>query len=143
MKNSKTGISLIVLIITIIVSLILLSVIILNLDKNNPIGSAKEVKFKTDIENFIDEISITYTNKKAENIKYKFSDMNIKIGSKDKDTGEYIIKEYIPSITDEYVDRLGIQEGTLIYKESDFTEDEVGWLQEEGAKVYTNTEDGE
>ena len=29
------------------------------------------------------------------------------------------------------------------YKESDFTEDEVGWLQEEGAKVYTNTEDGE
>ena len=77
MKNSKTGISLIVLIITIIVSLILLSVIILNLDKNNPIGSAKEVKFKTDIENFIDEISITYTNKKAENIKYKFNNLEL------------------------------------------------------------------
>lgn len=137
MKSKKRGISLIVLVITIIVSVILLSVILINLDKNNPIGSAKEVKFKTDIENFIDEISITYTNKKTEDVSFKFSKMNVKIGDKSESTGEYKIKEYIPSITDEYIDRLGIDEGVLVFKESDFSDEEIDWLKEEGAKVYS------
>ena len=48
----KKGISLIVLIVTIIVIIILAAAVILTLSKNNPVGSAKEAKFKEDIRSF-------------------------------------------------------------------------------------------
>lgn len=133
MKIKLKGISLIVLVITIVVSLILLSIVLLNVDKNNPIDSAKEVKFKNDIMNFNDEISISYTNKKSEDMKFEFEDINVSIASKD-DTGKYKIKEYIPSITDEYVDRLGIENGIIIFDKRNFSSDECDWLIESGAK---------
>ena len=131
--NNSRGISLIVLVITIVVTIILVSVILLNLQNNNPIDSAKEVRFKSDIDNFKDEISISYTNGKTENFKFKFSDMDVSIGEKNESGSDYKIKEYIPSITEEYIDRLGIKDGNLIYKESEFSEDEIEWLKESGA----------
>ena len=123
----------IVLIITIIVSVILLSVVLLNIERNNPIDSAKEVRFKNDIDNFINEISITYTNKKTENLKYNFTDMDATIGRK-TDDDKYEIEEYIPSITEEYVDRLGLKDGQLVYREIDFSEEEAKWLEESGVQ---------
>ena len=56
MIKRKNGISLIVLIITIIVVIILASVIIVSINKNNPIKSAKEAKFKSDLSSFRDEL---------------------------------------------------------------------------------------
>ena len=136
MKSKQKGISLIVLVITIVVSLILLSVILLTVDKNNPIQSAKEVKFKNDKTNFNDEISISYTNKKSEDMRFKFEDINVAIGA--KSNGEYKIKEYIPSITSEYVDRLGIREGVLIFNSGSLSVDECKWLLESGAEQISS-----
>lgn len=133
LSKKKSGISMIVLIITIIVSIILLSVVLLNIERNNPIDSAKEVRFKNDIDNFINEISITYTNKKTENLKYNFTDMDATIGRK-TDDDKYEIEEYIPSITEEYVDRLGLKDGQLVYREIDFSEEEAKWLEESGVQ---------
>ncbi len=133
LSKKKSGISMIVLIITIIVSVILLSVVLLNIERNNPIDSAKEVRFKNDIDNFINEISITYTNKKTENLKYNFTDMDATIGRK-TDDDKYEIEEYIPSITEEYVDRLGLKDGQLVYREIDFSEEEAKWLEESGVQ---------
>lgn len=48
MKTNKKGISLIVLVITIIVMIILAATIILTLDGNNIIGKAQEAKTKND-----------------------------------------------------------------------------------------------
>ena len=56
MKKNKRGISLIVLIIIIIVMLILVSVIVVSFNNNNPIGKAKEAKFKSDLSSFRDEL---------------------------------------------------------------------------------------
>lgn len=56
--KKKKGISLIVLIITIIVIIILAAAIILTITKNNPVSSAKEATFKTDIRNFQDSLAM-------------------------------------------------------------------------------------
>ena len=100
MKKGKQGISLIVLIVTIIVIIILAAAVILTLSKNNPIGSAREAKFKEDIRSFQDDLSLTiakeYTNaggQRDEKINASsFADM----------------KNYIPSYTMEYDGKLVI-----------------------------------
>ncbi len=51
MKNSKKGISLIVLVITIIVIIILAAAIILTLNKNNPIEEANDARYASDTAN--------------------------------------------------------------------------------------------
>lgn len=51
MKNSKKGISLIVLVITIIVIIILAAAVIITLNNNNPIASANEAKYRSDLAN--------------------------------------------------------------------------------------------
>ena len=48
MKNSKKGISLIVLVITIIVIIILAAAVIITLNNNNPISSANQAKYASD-----------------------------------------------------------------------------------------------
>src|SRR5574344_825620 len=65
--KSKKGISLIVLIVTIIVIIILASVVILTLTKNNPIESAKEAAFKSDISNIQDELSMYISKQYTDN----------------------------------------------------------------------------
>lgn len=49
MKNSKKGISLIVLVITIIVIIILAAAVLLTMSKNNPINSAKQAVSDNDV----------------------------------------------------------------------------------------------
>jgi len=51
MKNSKKGISLIVLVITIIVIIILAAAVILTLNKNNPIEEANDARYASDAAN--------------------------------------------------------------------------------------------
>ena len=51
MKNSKKGISLIVLVITIIVIIILAAAVILTLNNNNPIKEANDARYSSDVAN--------------------------------------------------------------------------------------------
>ena len=51
MKNSKKGISLIVLVITIIVIIILAAAVILTLNNNNPIAEANDARYASDVAN--------------------------------------------------------------------------------------------
>ena len=51
MKNSKKGISLIVLVITIIVIIILAAAVILTLNNNNPIAEANDARYASDTAN--------------------------------------------------------------------------------------------
>ena len=130
MKKSK-GISLIVLIITIIVVIILATIIILSFSQNNPIKKAQEAKFKTEVSQFKEELLMTHANKLAENKRYKSQNVNV-------DVGDYsTMKTYIPSITEDYVDRLYIKNGELAYvdkENSEYDEDEYEWASELGIK---------
>ncbi len=60
--NKRKGVSLIVLVITIIVMIILSGVVILSLSKNNPIGKANEAKVLNAIATIKEEISLEQTN---------------------------------------------------------------------------------
>ena len=129
----KRGISLIVLIITIIVVIILASIIILSFIQNNPIKKAQEAKFKTEVSQFKEELLMTHANNLAEHKRYKSESVNVEVGNYS------LMKSYIPSITEEYADRLYIKNGELAYVDennSKYDEDEYEWVSELGIKKY-------
>lgn len=128
----KRGISLIVLIITIIVVIILASIIILSFNKNNPIKKLQEAKFKTDVSQFKEELLMTHANNLAENKKYKSESVNVSLG-------DIKMKTYIPSITSDYMKKLYIKAGELVYIDDDnseYDEDEYKWASDLGIKKY-------
>lgn len=109
MKKNKRGISLIVLIITIIVVIILASVIIVSFNNNNPIGKAKEAKFKSDLSSFRDELEDNINDILIKNADKSEYDINV-------DSGDYgNLRIYIPDITEEYANKLLIKKGKLLY----------------------------
>ena len=109
MIKRKNGISLIVLIITIIVIIILASVIIVSINKNNPIKSAKEAKFKSDLSSFRDELEDNINDILIKNADKSEYDINV-------DSGDYgNLRIYIPDITEEYANKLLIKKGKLLY----------------------------
>lgn len=109
MKKNKRGISLIVLIITIIVVIILASVIIVSINQNNPIKSAKEAKFKSDLSSFRDELEANINDILIKNADKSEYDINV-------DSGDYgNLRIYIPDITEEYANKLLIKKGKLLY----------------------------
>lgn len=60
--NSKTGISLITLAITIVVIIILAAAVILTLGNNNPIDQAKKASFLSSMSTFRDELEMYSSN---------------------------------------------------------------------------------
>lgn len=109
MKKNKRGISLIVLIIIIIVMLILVSVIVVSFNNNNPIGKAKEAKFKSDLSSFRDELDANINDILIKNANKSEYDINV-------DSGDYgNLRIYIPDITEEYANMLLIKKGKLLY----------------------------
>lgn len=131
MKNKRRGISLIVLIVTIIVIIILAAAVILTLSKNNPVESAREAKFKEDVRSFQDDLALIiakeYTNAGGQR------DNKINASSYDD------IKNYIPSFTKEYENKIVISNDNLMFSESEMTENELKWCQDLGVSKKEKT----
>ena len=138
-KLTHKGVSLIILIVTIIVIIILASVIILTISKNNPIESAKEAQFKEDIRTFQYELNLYISKEYAATG-----------GKRDKKIDELDfekIKEYIPSFSEKYREKIVIQDDELRYTDK-IVETEKEWLKELNIKeiepllpeVYTELE---
>src|SRR5574344_17290 len=119
--KSKKGISLIVLIITIIVVIILASVVILTLTKNNPIESAKEAAFKSDISNIQDELSM-YISK-------QYTDNN---GNYDPTTLNLIGDDMVSALpsTKKYKNKIKVENGKLVIIYENVSENEVTWFEQ-------------
>ncbi|MEG1345044.1 MAG: hypothetical protein RSD14_06090, partial [Clostridia bacterium] len=66
--NFKKGISLIVLIITVVVIIILAVTVILTLNKNNPINSAKEASFKAQVAAYKEAVKLAKMEVIAKNL---------------------------------------------------------------------------
>ena len=116
MKETKRGISLIVLIITIVVMLILVSIIVMSFSKSNPISKASEVKFKSDIKGFREELLATHASKAYDNLSYKKENVNISLDNYSE------MKEYIEDISEKWCKKLYISKGELVYGGTDETE---------------------
>ena len=120
--NKRKGISLIVLVITILVMLILSGVVIVSLSKNNPVKKAKEATFKTDVSTFEGDLSFYLANGLAENSTLKMEDVDA--------VGYSEIKKVINSFAEKYADKFEVVDGKLIYIGED--KDELVWIGELG-----------
>ena len=123
MKNTKEkkGISLIVLVITIVVTTILAGVVIVGLKDNNPVLKANESLFKTDIAEFRSELSVSYVSEKAENRKFKSDTVNLAAEE---------MKAYMESMKPLYYEKLAVVKGKLVYIGEN--ELEIKWAEEIG-----------
>ena len=140
MLKNKRGISLIVLIFTILVILILASVIVMSFNNNNPIGRANEAKFKSDVTTFRDELLSTHTENQIVNPDYVKEDINVDVGNFG------MMRVYIPDITEEYANKLFIKKGELLYindiTNQFYDEEEKKWAKDVGIQApYENVGD--
>ncbi len=127
MRNK--GISLIVLIITIIVIIILAGAVILNLSKNNPIDSAKQARFVSDIDSFKNELTM-YILKKQTDTQGTYDSSKLSATKTSlEENGEILegnITKIIKSMNNKYLDILKIQKGELVYIGED--DKEKNWI---------------
>ncbi len=122
----KKGISLIVLIITIIVIIILAGSVILSLTKNNPISTAKEAVFKSDLATIRDEINLYSLNKLTESN-----------GNFDTDTLNGKVSDFVQGLT-KYDNELSIVNGKLTYIGSDSTKARIVSEMIDGQEIVYN-----
>ena len=118
-----------VLIITVIVVIILAATVILTITKNNPITTAKEATFKSDIRSFQDELSMYISN---QILKDYYANREKETTSEEPDIDE--MKKYILSFTNKYEGKLGIEKDELVYFTNKVTETEKKWLDDLGIK---------
>ncbi|MDD2376225.1 MAG: hypothetical protein PHD15_03190 [Clostridia bacterium] len=120
MKKNK-GISLIVLVITIIVIIILAGAVILSLANNNPIESANEATFKTNVAEYNSELAMAIANEYLQD--NSFDSATFDAGVWDgTGNGTGTIKEYITSMSEVDAAKYEIQSSKLVYVGSDQTE---------------------
>lgn len=128
MKNSKEGISLITLIITIIVIIILAGVVILNLSQNNVPDRAREAVFRQNVANYKNELEMW----KATEYGNKMGEFEPETVDATKEAGTYENKklgDIIKSMKGTDLDKFEISEGKLILKGT-ASEKEKEWFEE-------------
>lgn len=118
----KKGISLIVLVITIIVIVVLSQAVILSLANNNPINKATEASFKSNYDTYNSELAINLAMKYADSSNFNPSSVNATVwdGNLANITGT--IKEYVSSISTEDASKYGIMGGKIVYLGNNSTE---------------------
>jgi hypothetical protein len=125
MRMNK-GISLIVLVITIIIVLILTGVVVLSLTNNSPVSQAKEASFKSNVDSYYSELAMYISNGYVEDFFFSSSRINAGIWDGNDANIDGTVKEYIPSITKEDGLKFEIQSGKLVYVGED--DIEKGWI---------------
>ena len=120
--NKRKGISLIVLVITILVMIILAGVVIVSLSKNNPVEKAKEATFKGDLTAFQDELSIYVVNRLALDSNLIADDINA--------SGYTNVKKLINSFNKKYDGKVEVSKGRIIYIGKD--NKEIEWAKSLG-----------
>ena len=131
--RKRKGISLIVLIITIVVSIILISVALTSLQNNRADKQAREVKFKSEYDMLKNELSSYITD-----LKVKDSTASISINASDDE-----LNIILPSLKKTSFDKntFIICNSNLVFKrDSDLSEDELKWA-EQIAQVMSSCEE--
>lgn len=124
----KKGISLILLVITIVIMVILATVVILSMSINNPVEGANETVFKSAIDAYKSELKLALIDKYDNKPMYDITEFDAGTwdGNDANITGT--IKQYIPSITALDALKYEIQDGKLIFVGTNSKEQE--WASE-------------
>ena len=129
--NIKNGISLVVLIITIVMIIILAGAVIVSIISNNPISEAKKVEFKSDLTSFANELNTYNSNQIMDGIKgYTPSKLNADVDSVTYDGIEdtnKTINNIIPLLESKskYDGLFEVVEGKLVFLGTDTTQCEL------------------
>ncbi|MDF2865508.1 MAG: regulator of chromosome condensation [Clostridia bacterium] len=121
LMRGNRGISLVVLVITIIIITILAGSVIVNFVTNNPIDKANEAKFKNNIEEYNSELAMFISNKYLQDYGFRQNDFDAGVWEEGNDING-TIKECITSITKEDGKKFEIQDGKLVYVGQDSKE---------------------
>jgi hypothetical protein len=137
--NNKIGISLIVLVITIISIIILAGAVILSLSINNPISEASKATYLSDLKNFQTELELYQSKQFANNL----GSYNPALLQADNDSVTYngvidtsrTMKDLIPSLeqSTKYSGQFQVIAGKLIYGGLDTTKQD--WTRDVGLEV--------
>ena len=106
MEKEKLGMSLIVLVITILVMLILAGVVIVGLADNNPIEKSIESVFKTDISSYKSQLTISKATLLSQNPHLRVEEVNA--------YGEEM-KLLISSLKENHSDKFKIEKSNIVY----------------------------
>ncbi len=128
--KSKRGITLIVLVITIIVILILAGAVILSLLNSNIINQANEATFKANITSYNSELVMDTSNQYLQNGSFNPNSFNASVWDGTEENKEGTIKEYITNIEEKDALKFEIQKGKLIYVGTD--QKEKDWITDMG-----------
>ena len=121
---NKKGISLVVLVITIIVMAVLATVIIISLNNNGIITNATEAVFKQNVNNYKTELALYIADRYVDNYSFSVSSFNATASTNPS------ITTVIPSMTTEDSAKFEIVNGELTYTGNDA--DEIEWATELG-----------
>ncbi len=113
------GISLIVLVITIIVIIILAGSVILSLSENNPILSATEATYMASLQEYNSELSIVISNEYIKNYGFDPNTLYANAWDGDPENISGSVKQYITNMSVEDGKNYIIQKGKLVYIGSD------------------------
>ncbi len=105
--KEKSGISLIVLIITILVMIILAGVVVVSLQKNNPIQKAKQATYLHDAAAFKEQLSVYTVKAFSKDPLFTKGQINAK--------GYEEIKKYVPDFQKKYEKMYEIKNGEIYY----------------------------
>lgn len=140
MKNK--GISLIVLIITIVVIIILATAVIINLYRTNIVKNANEAKFKQDITLLKEELNF-YLLDKISNLENNYNPEKLNADKfeiiYDEEIQDGTIEDILFGIKNtEYLDKVVIEKGELLLDSQNVNKDGIKWASEIGVGVsYT------
>lgn len=128
MQNRK-GISLIVLVITIIVMIIIAGVVIISLNDENSVAEAKKVAFQNEIASTQEALEINLKTREMKDSNFDRYSVNA--------TTEEEIKQYVKKVDKEVVKYLEVQDGILVLRKiySTSTDERVLWIKELNIEV--------
>ena len=127
MRTNKRGISLIVLIITVIVLAILATTVIISISETGIIEKTNAAVFKSDMSNYKELYSVYLAEQLLNNPRFNSSTLNIT--SEDTEFTEI----FGNNVKEEYLQRLQVEGGRLVYKTLD--QEEIAILDTMGMAV--------
>ncbi len=118
--NDYNGISLIVLIITVIIMIILAGAILLSLNSSIIINKAQEANFKTNMNSYNQQLNMYVSDEYLKTMVNNLEDLNAETYEE--------IQKIIKGITEEHAKKIRIIKGKLLYVGSDLKE--IEWAKE-------------
>ncbi len=121
----KKGVTILSLVITIIIIIILAATTVSLFQENGLIDKAKANVLKTDLTLFNEELRQKIKVKEIENVEYDSTKIYAQYKEDQEPIDETNIKYWVPSINDEYKDKIGISEGKLFVVNNELSAVEI------------------